>query len=185
VTLTLNVYTSSGQLVRTLSIGTASAPLQSVAWSPQPYNPAAGPLLLSDGAWSYAYDGKDDNGDLLQNGVYLLEIVSRQGSSTSTVEVEITVIGSEGGGLLLTAAPNPARSGSGIVIQWLPATQRVDLEIYDMDGGLVRNFGELSSPAVWTQRTGGGEQVAGGVYVICARIPGQKQPAFFKLAVIR
>jgi hypothetical protein len=159
--------------------------LQSLAWSPQPYNPTAGPLLLSDGAWSYAFDGKDSNGDLLQDGVYLFEIVSRQGNSTSTVEAEITVIGSAGGDLGLTAAPNPARSGSGIVIQWRPASQRVDLEIYDMDGGLVRSFGELSPPAVWTQRTGGGQEVSGGVYVICARIPGQKQASFFKLAVIR
>lgn len=183
--MTLNVYSSSGQLLRTLSIGTTGAPLQSLAWSPQPYDPAAGPLLLSDGTWSYDYDGEDSKGDLLLNGIYLLQVVSRQGNSTSKVEVEITVIGSEGGGLELTAAPNPARSGSGIVIQWRPASQRVDLEIYDMDGGLVRSFGELGSPAVWTQRTGGGEQVAGGVYVICARIPGQKQAAFFKLAVIR
>jgi len=185
VTLTLNVYSSSGLLLRILSIGTTGAALRSLTWSPQPYNPAVGPLLLSDGAWSYAFDGKDAKGDLLQNGVYLLEIVSRQGSGTSTVEIQITVVGSEGGGLELTAAPNPARSGSGVVIQWRPATQKVDLEIYDMDGGLIRSFGELSSPLVWPLRTGGGEQVAGGVYVICARIPGQKLPAFFKLAVVR
>jgi hypothetical protein len=185
VTLTLKVYSSSGVLLRTLSLGTTGAPLHSLTWSPQPYNPGAGPLLLSDGPWSYEFDGRDGNGDLLSNGIYLFEIVSQQGSGTSTVEVEITVIGSGGGGVALTAAPNPVRSGNGVFIQWQPATQKVELEVYDMDGGLVRSFGELVSPCTWNLDTGGGRPVAGGVYVICARVPGQKLPAFFKLAVIQ
>lgn len=187
MTLSLKVYNSSGLLLRSLSIGTNSAPLQSLTWSPQPYDPAAGPLLLSDGSWSYAFDGKDANGDQLLDGVYLLEIVSQEGSGTSTVKAEITVIGSEGAGInQLTAAPNPARSpGNGVLIQWRPATQKVELEIYDMDGGLVRSFGASVSPVTWSLGTGGGKQVSAGVYVICARVPGQKLPAFFKLAVVR
>ncbi|HTA16775.1 MAG TPA: hypothetical protein VK786_03410, partial [bacterium] len=108
-------------------------------------------------------------------------------SDSSTVKAEITVIGSEGVGIKqLSAAPNPARSpGNGVLIQWRPATQKVELEVYDMDGGLVRSFGESLSPVTWNLGTGGGRQVAAGVYVVCARIPGQKLPAFFKLAVVR
>jgi len=157
-----------------------------LTWSPQPYDPAAGSLLLSDGPWSYAFDGKDGNGDLLPDGVYLLEIVSQGGSGTSMVKTEITVIGSEGVGIdQLTVAPNPARSpANGVLIQWRPATQKAELEVYDLDGGLVRSFGQTVSPVTWNLGSGD-RQVAGGVYVICARVPGQKLPAFFKLAVIR
>jgi hypothetical protein len=186
VTLTLKIYDSSGVLVRTLSIGTTGAALHSFTWAPQPYNPTAGPLLLSEGSWSYDYDGKDGNGSYLLNGVYLFVIVSQQGSSTVTVQTEITVIGSTGLGLQLTAAPNPVRASTNqVFIQWQPAAQSADLRIYDLVGGQVRAFGTVSSPAVWDLRTAGGAPVADGVYVISARVPGQKKPAFFKFAVIR
>jgi hypothetical protein len=143
-------------------------------------------LLLSSGSWSFGYDGKDAGGNVLLNGVYLVEVVSQQaGGATTTTKVEITVLGGPGSTVSLVVAPNPAHlQGGSVMIEWQPVTQTADVKVYDLDGGLVRELGTSASPATWDLRTAGHGQAAMGVYFITARIPGQKRPACFKLALV-
>lgn len=159
----------------------------SVDWSPQPYNPGAGPLELSGGAWSFDYDGMDASGAVLRNGVYLFVLESAQGSSSASVKFQVTVLGDGAQGISqLLAAPNPVHAGSvSVDIQWQPATQAVELKIYDLNGGLVRDLGTGPSPASWDLRSGGGTKAADGIYIISARIPGERSPACFKLMLAR
>ena len=184
--VTLLVYDSSGLLLRTVSAGNAAAALQSLAWSPQPYDPGKGPLLLSDGAWSFSYDGKDGSGAVLRNGVYLLVLDSRQGSTVTKTQAEVTVIGNGGVAVTLMAGPNPLRGGADTVtIAWQPAAQPVELKVYSLYGGLVASLGVQTSPAMWNLRSAGGAPAADGVYLITARVPGQRSPQCFKLMVAR
>jgi hypothetical protein len=187
VSVTLYVYDSAGLLVRTLQAGSAPAALSLVQTSADPYNPATGPLILSQGAWSFSYDGDDGSGAVLRNGVYLFVVQSQQGGGVvGTVKFQVTVIGNGGAGVVLVAVPNPVRSSAEEVsVQWQPSNQVVELKVYDLARGLVRSLGDTSSPAQWNLRTGDGEKVADGVYFISARIPGQRRPTLFKLVVTR
>ena len=186
VQVTLLVFDSSGLLLRSVSAGNASAVLQSFAWSPQPYDPGKGPLLLSDGAWSFSYDGKDGSGAVLRNGVYLLVLESRQGSTVTKTQAEVTVIGNAGDAVALMAGPNPLRGGAdSVTIAWQPAAQPMELKVYSLNGGLVASLGVKTSPATWNLRSAGGTSAADGVYLITVRAPGQRNPQCFKLAVLR
>jgi hypothetical protein len=184
VLLTLKIYDSSGILLRTINLGSAPASLAVVEWSPKPFNPEQGPMLLKDGAWSAVYDGKGAAGSNLQNGVYLFVI--EQSSGAASVKFQVTVVGSGGSGVALTAAPNPAGSMAGQVeIRWSPAGQVVEMKVYGVAGDLVRDLGETAPPAVWNLDDGSGRPVPAGMYFISARIPHQRDPSFFKLAVRR
>lgn len=187
VLVTVKVYDSSGLLVQSLSGGTAAAALTSISVSSNPYNPGTGPLLLSQGGWTFSFPGVDSTGSVLRNGIYLFVVVSQEGGKqVGSVEFQVTVLGSGGEGVDLLAAPNPVHSSSGYVsIQWQPAGQVVELKIYDLPRGLVRNWGVCSSPVTWDLRTGSGEKVGDGIYVISARVPGQRKPTLFKLMVAR
>ena len=172
--------------MRSLAAGQAPAPVQAVQWSPQPYNPQAGPLVLSHGSWTFAFDGKDSGGEFLRNGVYLFKLLSVQGTSNFSVDFQVTVIGGGGFMVSLLAAPNPLRPpADSVSIQWQPRTQVVELKIYSLSGSLVRDLGQAVSPAAWDLRSASGRPVADGVYWISARVPGRRSPQFFKLMVAR
>ena len=180
------MYDSSGLLVRTQSAGSAGALVTAVSWSPQPYDPGKGPLQLEAAGWTYDFDGLDGSGAVLRNGVYLFVLESRQGGAGDSVKFQVTVVGEGGVGVILIAAPNPARAGSGSVsISWRPAGQAVELKIYDLNGGLVRDLGTSLSPAAWNLEGPGGARAADGIYLITARVPGQRSPQCFKFALLR
>jgi hypothetical protein len=187
VSVTLKIYDSSGLLVQSLSTGSAGSALTAVAISSNPYNPGTGSLLLSDGGWTYSFDGRDSTGAVLRNGIYLFVVASQEGGKQiGSVEFQVTVLGNGGAGVTLLVAPNPVHSSAEYVsIQWQPAGQVVELKIYDLPRGLVRGLGTCSSPAVWDLRTGGGEKVGDGIYIVSARVPGQRKPTLFKLMVAR
>jgi hypothetical protein len=186
-TLTLYIYDSTGVLVRSVAAGSASASVRSASWSPQPYNPSDGPLTLSAGGWTFRYDGLDASGAVLRNGVYLFVLQSSQGGAVSKDSFQVTVLGNGGGQVSIFAAPNPVRPGTAVkaVIYWHPPAQGVDLRIYDLSGGLVRDFGLSTSPLAWDLKGGAGREVAAGLYFVCARVPGQRDPQCFKLMVAR
>lgn len=183
--MTLRVYDSSGLLLRTVAAGNAAAALGEVDAAPQPFDPGKGLLTLSQGGWSYGYDGKDNSGAVLRNGVYLLSVES-VGPSTGKASVQIQVVGSGGMGVALVVAPNPARPGVDLVrLYWSPLI-RVELKVYALDGELIRDLG-LSGlpPQDWDLRGASGQPVANGIYVVNARVPGERSPRSFKLMVAR
>lgn len=181
--MTLWVYDSGGLLLREIQEGSTSAPLTGVSLDESPYDPGQGPLLMGNAVWSGSFDGKDASGAILRNGYYLLDLRSSQGGADSDLKLPLQVLGSGGGGLTVEVAPNPAGAG-GLVIRWSPA-QAADLSVHSLDGGLVRDFGRVAPPQRWDLKGAGGQDVGAGVYVVGVRLPGQRRPHFFKVAVLR
>jgi len=181
--VTLKVYDSSNLLVRQLPAGSAASLISAVALSQSPFDPSQGPLLLSHGSWAFAFDGRDASGAVLRNGVYILVLESRQGGVSSTVRVQVQVLGKGSAGVLLQAGPNPCQGGP-VTLRWLPAVP-VDLCIYGESGGLIKDLGVVSPPQFWRLDSAGGAKVSAGVYLVSARVPGQRSPRWYKLAVLR
>ncbi len=181
--LRLRIYDSSGLLVLDREAGFADVAPTALSLSPDPWDPAKGALVLSHAAWSLAYDGKDGSGAQLRNGVYLLVIESAGGA---TVRASLRVLGAGSGRVSLVAGPNPVLpQDRQIRISWAPITI-VELKVYSLDGSLVRDLGGAAAPPLyWDLRSAAGEPVAGGIFVVSARIPGERQPQTFKLRVVR
>jgi hypothetical protein len=180
--LTLRVYDSSGLMVAQVDLGPAPAVPSTVSLSADPWDPSQGPLILSNGAWSAQYNGVDSSGAVLRNGVYLLDL---SGPSGASVHTSMKVLGTGGGRVSLIAGPNPLRPGAAaILINFSPITL-VELKIYGLDGGLIRDLGVVAPPVTWDLRTQQGDAVANGLFIVSARLPGERQPQTFKLMVAR
>lgn len=181
-TLTLRVFDSSGLQVAVVAGGNAAALPGSLSVSQEPWDPAAGPLVVSGGGWSMNFDGRDSSGAVLRNGAYLLVVSDAGGSS---VQKALQILGAGQGRVSLSVGPNPIRPGQTFVsIKWSPITQ-LELKIYGLDGGLIRDLGVTGPPVAWDLRTGQGQVAANGIYFVCARLAGERQPQTFKLMVAR
>lgn len=180
--MTVHLYDSSGLLVYEGPAGSSSAALTDVVLSAAPWDPAQGPLLLTQGTWSFSYDGLDSSRTRIRNGVYLLVLENQDGSK---VQKQLQVLGAGAGQVSVLAGPNPiGPKDRQVIIRWTPITT-VELKIYSLDGGLARDFGHAVPPQIWNLQLSNGQSVAGGIYVITARIPGERTPQFFKLMVVR
>lgn len=181
--LTLSVYDSSGLLVFSGPAGQALSLADGFNVSADPWDPGQGPLMLSAGDWSHAYEGRDNSGAVLRNGVYLLVLRATDGQ---TSQKTLRVLGRGTGLVSLRAGPNPVGpTAPEVRLVWSPIAA-LELKIYSLDGQLVRDFGlEAVPPLAWDLRNSGGKIVAGGVYVVVARLPGERHPQFFKLRVVR
>lgn len=180
----LDVYTSSGTLVREAALASSLNLLTTIQASPLPYDPSVGPLTLRQSGWSASYDGRDSSGEALQNGVYLLVITSVSPGHSATDRLEITVLGATGLTTVLWAAPNPSDGSSTVLIDWSPASIR-QVHVYTIAGSLVRDLGTCLPPAPWDLRNGSGQAVASGIYLLVATDPAGGKPARFKIALRR
>jgi hypothetical protein len=97
------------------------------------------------------------------------------------VDDSTTVLGADPGappvpGGALTAAPNPFRSTTSIRLS-LARGEEVDVNVYDVSGGLVRRLAQGTLPAgshelLWDGRNDSGNPVGNGFYFIRARSSG-------------
>jgi hypothetical protein len=183
VAVTLRLYDSGGLLVFEAPAGAAGAALGGVRLSQEPWDPSQGPLILSWDAWSHSFDGLDASGAVLRNGAYLLVLESAGGGN---VQAQLRVIGTGSGLVSLRAGPNPLRPGqTQLRITWSPL-MALELKIYTLSGDLVRDLGRAALPPLtWDLRNASGSLVANGIYIVIARVPGERQPQFFKLMVAR
>jgi hypothetical protein len=186
VELTLCVYDSSGLEQRRIAAGAVDASVSSFKVSAQPYDPSTGMLVLSAGKWSYSFDGRDSQGEVLRNGAYVFELESRQGGGSVKTRQTVEVVGNGAPRVQLLAGPNPVRPGdTRMLIQWQPSVP-VDLKIYSLDGELVRDLGRMTAaPAAWDLRGPTGAPAGDGIYWIAARRPGERLPRLFKAVLAR
>jgi hypothetical protein len=154
--------------------------------SGETYDPSTGMLVLSAAGWSYSFDGRDSQGEVLRNGAYVLELESHSGGQVVKARHTVQVVGAGAPMVSLAVGPNPLRPGAqNMVIQWQPAVP-VDLKIYNLDGELVRDLGRLAAgPAVWDLRSQAGVPAGNGIYWVTARRPGERHPSLFKQVLAR
>jgi hypothetical protein len=178
----LSVYDSSGLQVFNSAAGSAVSALTDVNLSQDPWDPSQGPLLLSQGSWSFSYSGHDSSGAVLRNGIYLLVLVNQDGSR---VQKALQIVGAGAGRVSVSLQPNPVRPGTTQVrLLWSPV-RMVELKVYSLDGGLVRDFGLAGPPQDWDLHSGNGNSVANGIYWVIARVPGERSPQVAKLMIAR
>ncbi|HTB34443.1 MAG TPA: hypothetical protein VK842_06240, partial [bacterium] len=157
-----------------------AAALAGVTLSQNPYDPGSGPLLISHGSWSCSYNGRDGSGAVLRNGLYFLVLTFNGGAP---LKVQFQVLGKGAPGVVLSAGPNPC-VGPSVTLRWFPAVA-AQITVHAQDGSLVRDLGLRSPPLAWNLSASDGRPVAAGVYLLGARVPGQRSPSYFKLAVLR
>jgi hypothetical protein len=182
----VQVYDSSGALVRSFSPKPSDHPILAPIAPSQAWDPYLNGLTVSDGDWQMSFDGKNQQGSFLANGVYLMEITTSTGSGSSKVKVFFTVLSQPQPVHSIAVGPNPVLPGQEqVVITWRPALAG-ELRIYGEGGDLVRSFGsDAVPPLVWDLRTSSGQLASSGVYFVAVRSPGQRNSLVFKLALAR
>lgn len=181
------IYDSAGALVKSFSAGSSPAAISSPSVSEASWDPTAGPLVMSSQGWSASYDGRSQSGDALPNGSYMAVIRSENGGTIQNAQVTFSIFRSNPPGLsVLIAAPNPAGKGaSRIQIAWQPARE-VEIQAYNLAGEMVQDLGRhAASPIQWELGGASGQPLAGGIYVIRARIPGEKRGVTAKWVLLR
>jgi len=149
------------------------------------YDPTGGPLVIRQGAWTFAYDGKDSGGGYLPTGVYAMVFDNGIGVSAGKVQVRVTKATE---GIFVAAAPNPVGPGMDRVRIWwsgVSAGARAEVDLFALNGARIRSFGVAESPLTWDIRTATGAPVANGIYWVEVRVVGTSEKAGFKLAVSR
>jgi hypothetical protein len=169
----LRFYDANKMVVRTLDGGWSDHAVGLLNFSSDPYDPAQGSLVISDGLWSAAFDGLADNGIQLSNGVYLVEAESRDaGGQKGLVAANLTILNGKAQTLMASAWPNPANTGDIVFISWLPPVP-VEVIIYNVAGERISMLGLLNPPpyATWDLKSASGQDVASGIYLAVLRSP--------------
>jgi hypothetical protein len=173
-------------LVNSFPAQPSQSALSAVQLSADPWDPAQGNLILSSGSWQASFAGQSSIGMDLPGGLYFIHLRSDDHGTVTVLEKAFTLVRSFGGSLALGASPNPVLASSpSALIFWSPAVA-AELQAYSLSGELIKDFGRQSLGSLrWDLRGAGGQPVAGGIYIIRARVPGKRAFFSFKLAVIR
>jgi len=144
---------------------------------------------------SITWDGKDNAGLIVSNGIYEIQIVVKDAvAGTVIAEKTVSILNSGKVNLgKITIVPNPFRvdQGSSVGIRWdgaMPGT--VSVRIINVAGELVRELtGDLAVGSIsWDASTGSGSPVPNGLYIVV--IEGKSASGYMdrkiqKLAIIR
>jgi hypothetical protein len=180
------IYDANGALLYQSQAYSSDHLVTDATLAPGPFDPQLGPLAINSGDWKASYSGRDSQGNFVPNGTYEMEIKSDSGPKHAELKVIFTVLNDSGPGISLVIGHNPVMPGANfVVINWVPA-QPVELSVYDSAGELIRDFAPgPMPPATWDLKTSSGKPAGEGIYVVVARIPGQRARTPFKLALVR
>jgi len=139
------------------------------------------------------WDGKATDGDLVSTGDYLVKAQVSEAASVSVYSKVLTVVVVKQD--ILSAAligPNPASQMLVIDLSRLPLGLDVDIQVWNLAGELIRDFAAVSGPGsrlLWDLRSGAGQALADGVYIVSLRSrasdPRLQDKRNFKLVVLR
>jgi flagellar hook assembly protein FlgD len=200
-TYTLQIFNSAGELVDQLVVANYGSNAPSRI-SPDKTSIAVGEgsgpsstinFDLGNGS-SIAWDGVNSQGQKVQSGTYLAElVVNHEGTAASVATVSVTVL-NVAEGLLDSAilAPNPvnmANGGNGTVILQMnvPSGTAVIGRLYNIAGELVLSSTNQMQPNQ-LRFDMGGHQASSGIYILAvtAQAPwGTVERKSFKLVMMR
>ncbi len=199
----INIYNSSGELVRRMEKPKSPDTVVSVKNVNDLLKVGSGDIdiMYSDGGEHMTWDGKTYEGNLVSSGVYEVQVEVNDGAGYSviaskTVNIINSVSEAEVLGEEVKAYPNPVvvtenNAGAKITIAWENVAQgTVKVKIYNMAGELVRVLnGDLISQQIeWDLKTGGGEGVSSGMYIIlieALKETGEAEKRVIKSVVIK
>lgn len=199
--VTVNIYNEAGEVIRHLysSIADYQTLSSGVTVSTNTLSPSynGGPdssmnITLSDGT-VITWDGKNDNGSVVTNGDYFIEIESNDGTGgTATVTKQIKIFhnGLNPAGNTVVAYPNPlsvANNGKQVNFALGTPGMTLKVNIYTMAGEYIAHRDGLpgASFAVWDFPN---DDVASGLYIAIIEIQnpaGGEVRQMRKIAVIQ
>jgi len=142
----VEIFNSAGEVVRKFDLSGLTSTAQNLSVNLGPgqeavaasINPVTGAesggvnltlTLANGGSQSLYWDGQSSNGDPLQSGVYLIELVRTEPGQSATVKsVSVTLLEAKNGTAQAVAAsawvgPNPVQQGAPILVHYAPNAQ--------------------------------------------------------------
>lgn len=162
-----------------------------------------GPFIQEKGSYTKTWDGINDNGDSVSNGIYLFSITATDGAGDQPVdasffgeipvqrEIEEPVYNFSKD--TIYAYPNPVRVSKGEVVTFryaLSEAADIAIKVYTITGDLLWEKKLDDQPAgmyeseTWDVRNKGGKPVASGLYLYSVQKNDDK-PIIKKLIVVR
>jgi flagellar hook assembly protein FlgD len=157
----VEIFNSAGEVVRKFDLSGLTSTAQNLSVNLGPgqeavaavTNPATGAqsggvsmtLTLANGGRQILYwDGLSSNGDALQSGTYMIELVRSEPGQSSTVKsVSVTLLDSKDSSAQSVAAsawvgPNPVQQGAPILVHYKPGAQAwAQGKLFNLAGELV------------------------------------------------
>ena len=177
--LSLEVYSPSGEGVRSLFKGSSVWPpanpeLSAKAFLPPSIPHGEGSLKISLGSTgTFEWDGRSDMGAIVAPGIYLVEMDWRYQTATKNIGQYVTVLETTGNDPLAGAwlSPNPAVGGGDVLIGLSPrgalsaAPAEFSGTAYDLSGKAVASLNPAGSGRlIWHTRGS-----AAGIYLLRLR----------------
>ena len=178
----LRIFNSAGEIVKVLPVsGITTFGSNNISVSPNVFSPGdhSGPggttstAVITYMGTTINWDGTNENGTVVNNGVYTIQLVGIDSNGTKTVaSTEITVL--HGGYAVINnikILPNPVDTSkyNTVTIKYdvMPNTD-VYIKVYDIAAELVREYHDNNSTGqIQVNIAGGGDdRLASGVYVM-------------------
>lgn len=204
----INIYNTAGELVRGLQIKPTSLTIGTLNLDNVEnviYIPESGMIDINYGAGNIIqWDGKNGIGELVNNGMYemQIEVFANNGyrivaSKTVTIlreQGELALIDPDNPNLYPKIYPNPVvlEGGDGAIkLEWFkPLSGQITVKIYNVAGELIKQIrGDLDAKVLnWDLKTDKGEKISGGLYITvfeARKISGEKEKEIKKFSIIR
>lgn len=184
--VSIQIFDSNGVLVQEYQGPGSDHAISSFALSPAAFNPKSGSLNLASGDWSASYNGKDAQGAYLENGSYVLMVLSSQGSNQAKAQGEFSVLQSPDSPIVASVAPNPVLRGENFLLISWTSPNPVAIRIFNLRGELVKHLeGLTGSSYAWPLQDSRGQGVSGGIYLIFVRDETLRVGKVYKAAILR
>jgi len=197
--LILSVYDSSGRKIRTITQGYSGEAVTSISiegGGSVRLKPGENVrILLSEGT-VITWDGRDEKGAPVDNGVYAIQLVveipdpSGTGVVRKYVSTELTLAWAYEKLIVSSVlVPNPARDAVWLKLSLGAPGADVEIRVYSVSGELVykQKTTGYESPYRWDLRNRSGSKLAQGLYVVVIeardRVTGNYDRRTLKLAV--
>jgi flagellar hook assembly protein FlgD len=191
----VSIFDTSGRLIRTLAVAATAegVTLSSVGDGSGHASLAAGAgvaIVLSDGT-RIVWDGRDDAGRPVPNGLYTVRLSDPLPDGRERVTTATIAVTRPYEHVIETAVmvPNPADEVAWLSFRLADATGSVDVKIYNVAGELVFKGAAPGTARSyrWDLRNRSGTRVAAGLYVVVVEAADStgtaKDRAILKLAV--
>jgi len=194
----VRVYNEAGELIWTQEFEDLVVDTSDVAITGDTIDPALGTgvpggvieIELGEGQTPVEWDGKNQNGEPVANGEYIVEVQIIKGDEEAIFTETVTVLHGDLNVLdRVMLAPNPVVGGNQTEIRLPGLMVEVKIKVYTMAGELVVTLsGENTDGITWDLSNEAGSSVSGGVYLLMIEstdADGMPGKALKRLVIVR
>jgi hypothetical protein len=184
--VSIQIFGSNGVLVDEYAGPGSDHAITNLTIGPSAFNPKLGSLNLASGDWGASYNGKDTEGAYLQNGSYVLMVISSQGSTQLKAQGDFSVLESPDSPIIASVAPNPVLRGENFLLVTWSSPNPIEIRIFNLRGEMVKRLEGLTGTSyAWPLQDSRGQTVSGGIYLIYVRDETLSVGKVYKAALLR